>query len=473
MFRLRLSLALLTLLILTLVPGSVRAAPAPVSAAEAAAIATDAYTYAYPLVLMELTRRVMSNAGAGAPAKVHGAPMNQFAHQRTFPDAAVTDGAFPNTDTLSSSLWFDVGSEPLVISIPDAGGRYYALPMLDMWSDVFASPGTRTTGNGPQTYALTAPGWTGMLPAGVERIGTPTNVGWINGRMRANGPADYQACHQFQDGLRAVPLSHWGDADYTPPPATYDPSRDMTPPAVQILKQQVGAFFTLFAEISAANPPHANDYPILQRMARIGLVPGRLLDLTQATPEVETAFQGATMAAASRLFEGFKRAGARVSSWRLLLTPMGTYGTDYLRRQVMAYSSLGAVVLEDTFAPSTIADVEGKPLDGAKRYTLHFAAEQLPPVNAFWSLTLYTEERLFAANSLHRFALGSHDSLTKNPDGSLDLYLQHATPGADKERNWLPTPADSRFLLTLRLYWPKPEALDGTWLPPAIVRVPD
>src|SRR6185295_10846145 len=155
-----------------------------------------------PLVLMELTRRVMTNVGEGAPAKVTGAPMNQFSHMRAYPDATFTDVVRPNADTLYSTLWFDVGKEPLVIEIPDSGGRYWLLPMLDMWTDVFASPGTRTSGNGPQRYALTGPGWTGILPDGVERIAAPTAVGWIIGRTKTNGKADYAAVHAFQDGLR-------------------------------------------------------------------------------------------------------------------------------------------------------------------------------------------------------------------------------------------------------------------------------
>lgn len=460
------------LLAAALVVQPARADPAPVTADEALAIATDAYVYAYPLVLMELSRRVLTNAGEGAPARVHGAPMNQFAHMRTFPDASFTDVVRPNADTLYSSLWFDVGTEPLVIDVPDSGGRYYLLPMLDLWSDVFASPGTRTTGNGPQRYAITAPGWSGRLPAGIERITAPTSVGWIIGRVRATDPADFAAVHRFQDGLKAVPLSQWGK-DYTPPRGTFDASRDMRAPVDQLPKLPIGAFFALFAELTEKNPPHAHDYPILQRMARVGLVPGRPFDLIQASPAVQTAFRGAPMAAASKLFDGFKRAGIRVNGWRIILNPMGTYATDYLRRQVSAYSGLGANLVEDAIYPTTIADADGKPLESADRYVMHFPPEQLPPVHAFWSLTLYNEQQLFAANRQNRFALGERDPLVKNADGSLDLFIQRASPGPDKESNWLPAPQEGRFSMTLRLYWPKPDALDGTWAPPPVSRLPE
>ena len=450
---------------------------------ETAAIATDAYAYAYPLVLMELTRRVMTNAGEGAPAPATSlpkgkpvpakgltAPMNQFAHFRIFPDPTFTDVVRPNADTLYSSLWFDVGTEPLVVDVPDSEGRYYLLPMLDLWSDVFASPGKRTTGTGRQTYAITAPGWTGILPAGVERIAAPTSVGWIIARVQANGPDDFPAVHRFQDGLKAVPLSQWGK-EYVPPAGAFDPKRDMRPPVDQIAKLQVGAFFALFAELTKANPPHAHDYPILQRMARIGLVPGKPFDLAAAPPEIRAAFQGTVMAATVKLFEGTKRAGTLVNGWRVTMNPIGTYGTDYLRRQVIAYGGLGANVIEDAMYPSTTTDGERRPLDGAQRYTIHFPAGQLPPVNAFWSITLYDERQLFAPNPMKRYTIGDRDALQKNADGSLDLYVQRASPGKDKASNWLPAPQEGRFSLTMRLYWPKPVALDGTWSPPPVMRV--
>jgi hypothetical protein len=338
-----------------------------------------------------------------------------------------------------------------------------------MWTDVFASPGKRTSGTGRQTYAITAPGWTGMLPEGIERIAAPSRVGGLIARVQTNGPDDFAAVHRFQDGLKAVPLSAWGKDD-TPPKGTFDPARNMRPPVEQIAKLPVGEFFALFAELTKANPPHAHDSPILQRMARIGLVPGRPFTLASAPPEIQAAFRGTIMAASTKLFEGVKRAGTLVNGWRITASPMGTYGTDYLRRMVIAYGGLGANVLEDAVYPSTMSDAERRPLDGAHRYTIHFDADQLPPVNAFWSITLYDERQLFTPNQIKRYAIGGRDDLKKNADGSLDLYVQRASPGPEKASNWLPAPQEGRFSLTMRLYWPKPPALDGTWSPPPIVR---
>ena len=171
------------------------AAPAPLTADEAKEIAVNAYIFAYPMVLMEATRRVISNA---EQVDAHHAPMNQFLHMTAFPDAKFTDMVRPNADTLYSQLFFDVSQEPLVIHVPDSGGRYYLLPMLDLWTDVFAVPGKRTTGTGEQTIAITGPGWKGALPEGVAEIKAPTATGWIIGRTQTNGKADYAAVHQFQ-----------------------------------------------------------------------------------------------------------------------------------------------------------------------------------------------------------------------------------------------------------------------------------
>ena len=191
-------------------------------------IAIEAYFYAYTLVIMDVTRQVGTNCETANGAKM-SAPMNQFAHVPVFPDASFTDVVRPNADTLYSTLWFDVTQEPLVIHVPDSGGRYYLLPMLDMWSDVFACPGKRTTGTGEQTIAIVGPRWRGELPKGVGVRRSPTGVGWIIGRTQTNGEADFENVHKFQAGLTAVPLSAWGK-DYTPPKGTVDPKISSDPP---------------------------------------------------------------------------------------------------------------------------------------------------------------------------------------------------------------------------------------------------
>jgi hypothetical protein len=470
--------AVLGLALLSSAAPAVAAAPTPVplGADEAAAIGIEAYVYAYPLVLSELTRRVQTNAGDGAPTPpgtMPRAPMNQFAHQRTLADDTTVEPLRPNADVLTSMLWFDVGAEPLVVTIPDAAGRYYTLPMFDLWTDVFAAPGPRTTGSGAQTFALTGPGWSGTLPAGVARIAAPTPVGWMAARIAAHGSADAEAVHAFQDGLRAVPLSRWGTPT-TPPRGTFDATRPMQPPAAQILRLPSAEYFALFTTLTTANPPHPNDYPILHRIARLGLAPGTPFDHAPLAPDVRAVLLQTPRSAGQALFDAFKRAGTRLNGWRSLVTPMGAYGTDYRRRQVVAYTAFGADRSEDVYYLTTTSDAEQRPLESANRYTLHLDAATLPPVRAFWSLTAYDEQGHLPAGTRARVTIGSRDPLVKNADGSLDLYVQPATPGPEKDANWLPMPGEAgRFSLMLRLYWPEVSALDGAWVPPSVVRVPD
>lgn len=438
-----------------------------VSPDEAAEIAVESYIYAYPLVLMDTSRQVMTNAGEGAPTEGFAAPVNQFKHLREFPDATFTDVVRPNADTLYSTLWFDVSKEPLVVDVPDSGGRYYLLPMLDFWTDVFASPGKRTTGTGAQTFAITGLGWKGDLPKGVRGIAAPTAQGWLIGRTQTNGKADYDAVHKFQDGLKAVPLSKWGQP-YTPPAGKFDPKQDMSAPVEQVEKMSAAAFFARFVELTKMNPPHENDHPVLDRMARIGLVPGQAFN---PTPDLKAALEKAVPVAQQRIKGYFVNAGRMANGWSMLSSPVGTYATDYLKRALVADMGLGANVVEDAIYPTARGDSEGRPFDSGRKYVIRFTKEQIPPVRAFWSLTMYNDRQFFAANPISRYAIGDRDNLKIDADGSLTLYIQRDSPGADRESNWLPAPKEGGLSMNLRLYWPKLSALDGTWAPAPVKRI--
>jgi hypothetical protein len=438
---------------------------------EALEIAVDAYVYAYPLVLMDVSRRVMTNVEAPAAGSSHAAaPMNQFAHLRTFPDSTFTDVVRPNADTLYSALWFDVSQEPLVVSVPDSGGRYYLLPMLDMWTDVFASPGTRTTGNGAQTFTLVGPRWTGATPAGMDVVRSPTGMGWMIGRTQANGPDDFARVHEFQTGLTAVPASAWGTA-YTPAKGKVDASVSRLAPVDQVAKMDAGTFFRRFVELLQENPPHANDYPMLARLARIGIEPGRSFDRGTGSAETDRVLERSVPIASQKIREQLERSPRVVNNWSMIAPPVGTYGTAYLDRASVAFFGLGANVTEDAIYPTAKVDADGRAFESRGRYVLRFSREQIPPVRAFWSLTMYDDRQLFADNPIGRYAIGDRDRLTFDRDGSLTLYIQRESPGKDREGNWLPTPATGGFSMNLRLYWPRPEALDRTWTPPAVRRV--
>jgi hypothetical protein len=447
-----------------------RATGSRLATEEAAEIAVEGYVYGFPLVLMETSRRVMSNVDPAAGAAGLGASMNQFAHRRTFPDAKFTDVVRPNADTLYSSLWFDVAHEPLIISVPDSGGRYYLLPMLDMWTDVFASPGKRTTGTAARRFGLVGPGWDGELPRDIEPIRSPTSAGWIIGRTQTNGTADFDSVHQFQAGMSAVPLSAWGNY-YEPPEAKFDRGASKLPPGEQVARMDGATFFAFLAELLRVYTPHANDYPVLQRLARIGLHAGRPFDVAAVSPEIRSALTAAPAAAQERMRDFSLRSDPVVNGWMTIRNPVGTYGTAYLKRAVVAAMGLGANVLEDAFYPTAFADADGRPLSSSERYVVHFARGQLPPARAFWSLTLYDDRQLFADNPINRYAIGDRDNVKPNSDGSLDIYIQRAVPEGDKQRNWLPAPAAGSFTMNLRLYWPEPAAINGRWAPPPVRRV--
>ena len=440
---------------------------APISEDEAYTIGLEAYTYAYPLVLMETTRRVSTNAGVDGKMR---APTNQFAHMKRYPDATFKDVVRPNADTLYSTLWFDVGKEPLVLTLPNTAGRYHVVPIMDMWTDVFATLGTRTTGNDGGTVALVGPHWQGTLPKGMRIVRSPTEMGWIIGRIQTNGATDYAHVHTLQAGYAAAPLSTWGKPQ-PPAPAKPDPALDMSPPVEQVARMQPDAFFALFAEVMKRNPPHDSDYAVLLRMERVGLVPGQSFDLAKAGPAVQRGLTRAAADAYPRIVNRRKSIALTRNGWGAMGNAIGVYGNDYLQRAFIGFAGLGALPPEEAIYPMAPLDAEGKPFSGASRYVLHFAKEELPPADAFWSLTMYGADQFFVANPIDRFAIGDRDKLVFNADGSLDLYIQKDNPGADKETNWLPAP-EGPFTMNLRLYLPRRAAMEGSWTPPPVKRVP-
>lgn len=439
---------------------------ADVTPDEARAIAEDAYVYGYPLVTMEMTRRVLTNTAVPEGMR---APMGQFALLREYPTAADRQVTAPNADTLYSIAFIDLAKEPYVFGIPDSGDRYYLMPMLDGWTEVFQVPGQRTTGNGAQTYAITGPGWTGTLPAGLTEYKSPTNLVWILGRIYCTGtPEDYAAVHALQDQLLLVPLSAYG-RPYTAPQGRVDPSIDMrTPTREQVNRMDTAGYFTLLASLMKDNPPTAADAPMVARMAKIGLVPGQTFDPKQMGPAVADALRDVPRTGVEKIVTHFKQAGTAENGWVFSLNT-GQYGTDYLQRATITYFGLGANRPEDAVYPTSDVDGKGTPYDGGKNnYVMHFPAGQTPPANGFWSLTMYDADYFFYDNPLNKYTVSPRNDLKYNADGSLDLYIQHASPGKDREANWLPAPAD-RFVLMLRMYWPKDAVLTGAWTVPPVL----
>ncbi|HUN56876.1 MAG TPA: DUF1254 domain-containing protein [Candidatus Binataceae bacterium] len=435
---------------------------------EAVAIGTDAYIYGYPLVTVEMTRRVVTNVAS--PVGLH-APMGQFGNAREYPTAAFKDVTAPNADTLYSSAFLDLSKEPYVLSIPNAKGRYYLMPMLDGWTTVFQVPGKRTTGTKAQKYAITGPGWSGTLPDGMTKYKSPTNMVWIIGRIYCTGaPADYKAVHAMQDELSLVPLSAYGKP-YTPPPGTVDPSIDMkTPVRDQVNALDAGAYFKVLASLMKDNPPTPEDAPIVARMAKIGLVPGQDFDASKLDPAVAQALADVPKTAQQKIAAYKAQAGRMANGW-VIFGKTGLYGTDYLDRATVTWYGLGANRPQDAVYPTSELNADGKPYEGTNKYVIHFDKDEpIPPVNGFWSLTMYDAQYFFVANPLNRYTLSQRNKFKRNADGSVDLYIQNESPGGAKTANWLPAP-NGRFVLMFRLYWPKetpPSIIDGTWNPPRV-----
>ncbi|KAA0971269.1 DUF1254 domain-containing protein [Aureimonas fodinaquatilis] len=457
----------LTLLITSTAAANAQTEPA---AQEAYEIGVEAYVYFYPLVTTDVTRRISTNV---APDQIPGfGPMNQFSNFREYPDADTKIVVRVNFDTLYSSAWLDLTKEPMVLSAPDTAGRYYLLPMLDMWSDVFAVPGKRTSGTEAGHWAVVPPGWVGQLPEGVSRIDAPTPHVWIIGRTQTNGPKDYSAVHQIQDGYLITPLSQWGKPPQ-PVEAAVDPSVDMkTPPLEQVNNMPPLDYFKYAAELMKVNPPHVTDWSTIARLKRIGIEPGQSFSPEKLDPAIQDALSKAAKDGLQQLRQNAPTITPIVNGWQMSTNTMGVYGNFYLKRAIVAMVGLGANQPEDAIYPNNLTDADGKPLTGENNYVLHFAKDEIPPVNAFWSLTMYDAEGFQVANSINRFAIGDRDALTFNADGSLDLYIQHDNPGADKESNWLPAPDSGVLGMTMRLYSPKPEVLTGGWAPPPVRHQP-
>ncbi|MFE8014034.1 DUF1254 domain-containing protein [Streptomyces antibioticus] len=431
---------------------------------------TEAWLYGYPLVTAAVTKRSMT----AVPARDDGrrkAPVNQFCYMRSTPDASFTEVVSPNADTLYSSAWLDLSDQPLVLSLPEFGDRFWMVPVLDAWSNVCAVVGQRTNGPSAGPFLIAGPSWSGATPPGLTLLTSPTDVNWIIARYATSGPSDFPAVNRLQDATRLIPLSEWtGDPDdYSPPtdvpvPAGADTT---TPPVDQVHALSGRDYFALLNRMMVDNPPAPADAPFLGRLAGLGITPGAGLDDLSAKKQ-------ATLDAGARrgpetLHDLLARAEAANAGGWTVHRGLGDYGTDYTKRAVITRFGYGANLDADALYPHATTDADGRPLDGAHAYVLHFDAGRTPPVDGFWSLTMMNAHQFFADNPLNRYAIGDRSGMRTNPDGSLDIYVQHDNPGPDRESNWLPAPAGS-FNVFLRLYWPREPALTGEWTPPVLRR---
>jgi hypothetical protein len=439
---------------------------------EAMKIAVDAYIFGYPLVTFDMMREQETNVAA--PDAEH-APMGQLIKMRTYPAVDNHCCAAPNADTLYTMVWLDVSNEPWVLSIPDMGNRYYIVPMLDGYSEVFKVASPRTTGSKAQTYAITGPGWTGTLPKDLTEAKSATGMVWVLGRVYCTGtPEDYKAVHALQDKFSVVPLSSYGKP-YTPVNGTVNPSFDMkTAVRKQVDALDFDTYFNYLAKLMKTNPPTTQDAPIVAQMDRIGLMPGKEFDPSKLAFVDRELIKTVPKLALVKIVEYLKQQKT-TNGWLYFTSGVGDFGTDYLVRAMASALGPGWNRPQDAVYPLSQKDANGDDYDGSThKYAMHIEKGQTPPVKAFWSLTMYDTSFFFVPNSINRYDLSQRNHFNTNPDGSIDLYIQSESPGKSKEPNWLPAPK-GKFALILRLYWPTqtpPSILDGTWTPPPVKRVP-
>ena len=461
--------ALSALFVFAPLTSAAQTAGAAPSAAQKAAV--DGYIYAYPLVTMEYTRRSFVNVANASPSK---APMGQFANMVAYPAVDDHRVTAPNADTLYSTAWLDVSKEPYVFSIPDMHGRYFLMPMLDGFTNVFQVPGKRTTGTGAQAYLITGPGWNGTVPAGLKQYKSSTGLVWILGRTYCTGTKDdYAAVHALQAKLSLVPLSAYGKA-YTPPLNTVNPAYDVKGGVRDIVDAlPADEYFKLFAELWKTNPPTLpQDAAVVAEMATIGLVPGKSFDPSKLDAATQSAVNAAPKIAQQQVAAFAKGGGLTVTNGWMNLAETGQYGADYTARAFVTAVGLGANRKKDAQYPYTQTS-DGQPLVGTNTYAVHFLKGATPPVNGFWSITMYDPAFFFVPNALGKQSMSIRNGLKYNADGSLDLYFSNKQPANVPQSNWLPAPA-GKFILMMRMYWAKetpPSILDGTWKPPAVKKV--
>lgn len=436
---------------------------------EARALAKEAYVYGYPIVKNYGVLYTYFTDRGNAEYK---GPWNALYNEARLytPD----DKAFPtpNADTPYSQLGADLRTEPLVLSVPKVeAGRYYALQFVDLYTYNFAYVGSRATGNGAGDYLLVGPHWKGAVPRGIRSaIRSETDLAFVFYRTQLIGAPDMDNVKRVQAGYKVQPLSTYLH-QAAPAPA---PAIPFVKPALAGEERDAQKFFSVLNFVLQFCPTHRDEAELRQRMTRLGIVPGQPFPYADMPVDIRKAIDDGV----SDAWQDFDALGKRVAAGEVpttaLLGSRETLGNHYLYRMRGAATGLYGNSREETIYPPFYVDASGQRLDGAAhRYVLHFPPGQLPPVNAFWSFTMYdARTRMLVANPLNRYLVNSPmlPSLARDADGGLTLYVQHDSPGPERESNWLPAP-EGPFVVAGRLYWPKPEVLSGAWKAPKLQRV--
>ncbi len=436
---------------------------------QAEQIGTDAYLYGIPL--MEFLRQAREQTSVTVPNSASDAPLNQLGSARQLANASNQVIVQPNNDTLYTMGHVDLGAGPLVLHVPAVPHhRYYSFEFLDPYTNVFAYVGTRTTGDGAGNFVITGPRFKGSLPKGLRRIRSPYERAWLVGRTLVYGASDLSRVHKVQNGYRLIPLP-----DYVKFGLAWHPRRPkrIVARAKKSSEPKGVAFFDALGTALAKNPPPSRDRAMLKELRTVGIGPG----LHPSKEHLSTAVLSGLAAAADggpadvyNLRQSIAAQSVLTNNgWFVPPPDIADYGTDYKLRAVVALFGIAANRPAEAMYIVGVTDSTHTFLNGAHDYVLHFPAGQLPPARYFWSLTMYSQSFFLVPNPINRYELASHTAgLQYNSDGSLDIYIQHTAPPGHGS-NWLPSPA-GQFEVTLRLYGPRPSALERQYVYPAILR---
>ena len=413
-------------------------------------IATLAYIYGFPLV--SVVRLVDYSTSPNVPPGPGRGPINTISSFPNFPTSNYTDIVSINVDTLYSFGYLDLGKEPVVLQVPPISERYYTLQFIDAYSNNFLYIGSRLNDTTGGTYLITGPNWKGDVPPDMKQIKSPTNIMDIAGRIYVNGPSDVPNVNALQDKLRLTPLSVFNGNTTSPQTVTSNTNASKQVPIGPQPALIPTTGIKIYDEIGqdmADNPPPVADSEVVAKFATIGIGPG-LTPSDTKNDTVRAALENGITEGEKLIDAQIQNLGMKVNGW-LVNLDIGNCGTDYLLRAGVAKFGLGGNSPVEAVYPSAFTNNQGQNLTGTHNYLIHFDKGQTPPVNAFWSITLYNNKSYLAENPINRYSIASHaEGLKYNPDGSLDIYIQHASPGADKESNWLPSPSGQFNLAILK-----------------------
>ncbi len=418
-------------------------------------LGAKAYVYGYPLVLMNATRKENLNQAMLE---------NTLHHNQVFPDHNFRTVIRPNNDTLYSIAWLNLSDQPMILSVPDMKERYYVMPLMDAFTNVFASVGTRETGSQKGDYMISGPNWQGEVPQDVHHIKANSDIVWMVGRIQTDGVTDIPEVIKLQQQFALTPLSSFkiGLSKSGKRMPNRDSNRDI---ASAVNKLSTLEYLQRLGDLLQTTHTPVEDADLVTQLASIGLTPENGFNPTELNALNHWLISRGFDVAKHRLESGIKRSNTLENGWRVIRRGVGNYGSDYSLRAAVAMIGLGALPPKEASYPLAKIGADGKRLEGKHSYILHFDAGQLPPVDAFWSLALYDQNGYFIDNPIKRYSVSDRDQLELNDDGSLTIQIQHDAP--TDTTNWLPSP-QGEFQLTLRLYLPKDQFIRGLWSPPAV-----